>query len=85
MKIESTNGVQFITTDIVDFNDEVGREITIYERDINTGDPTLYLAKKYVQAISAVRNQKEVTFGSYENFVKHENKTVDQNLKKVIS
>jgi hypothetical protein len=68
MKIESTNGVQFITTDIVDFNDEVGREITIYERDINTGDPTLYLAKKYVQAISAIQKEQDFTFGDYESF-----------------
>jgi hypothetical protein len=68
MKIESTNGVQFITTDIVDFNDEVGREITIYERDINTGDPTLYLAKKYVQAISAIQKEQDFSFGDYESF-----------------
>jgi hypothetical protein len=68
MKIESTNGVEFITTDIVDFNDEVGREITIYERDINTGDPTLYLAKKYVQAISAVLKEQDFSFGDYESF-----------------
>jgi hypothetical protein len=60
--------VQFITTDMVDFSNEIDRETTIYQRDVLTGEPTFYLIKKYVQAISAVRNQKEVTFGSYENF-----------------
>jgi len=60
--------VQFITTDMVDFSNEIDREITIYQRDVLTGEPTFYLIKKYVQAISAVRNQKEVTFGGYENF-----------------
>ena len=47
---------------------EIDRETTIYQRDVLTGEPTFYLIKKYVQAISAVQNQKEVTFGSYENF-----------------
>ena len=60
--------VQFITTDMVDFSNEIDRETTIYQRDVLTGEPTFYLIKKYVQAISAVRNQKEVTFGGYENF-----------------
>jgi hypothetical protein len=53
---------------MVDFSNEIDRETTIYQRDVLTGEPTFYLIKKYVQAISAVRNQKEVTFGSYENF-----------------
>lgn len=63
-----TNTVQFITTDLVDFSNETDREITIYQRDATTGEPTFYLVKKYVQAISAERKEKQVTFGTYENF-----------------
>jgi len=69
MSVSSTkNNVEFITTDVVDFSDESGREITIYERDLNTGEATFYLIKKYVQVISATRQIKEVTFASYESF-----------------
>jgi hypothetical protein len=60
--------IEFITTDVVDFSDESGREITIYERDINTGEATFYLIKKYVQVISAQRQIKEVEFSAYQSF-----------------
>ena len=65
---DSKGAIEFRTTDVVDFNDETDREITVYERDINTGEPTFYLAKKYVQAISAVQKEKVVNFGSYKAF-----------------
>jgi hypothetical protein len=69
MSILSTNGkVEFRTTDLVDFADENGREITIYETDANTGEPTFYLAKKYVTAISATLKQQDFTFGNYTPF-----------------
>jgi hypothetical protein len=69
MSVSSTkNNVEFITTDVVDFSDESGREITIYERDLNTGEATFYLVKKYVQVISATRQIKEVDFSNYESF-----------------
>jgi hypothetical protein len=69
MSVSSTkNNVEFITTDVVDFSDESGREITIYERDLNTGEATFYLVKKYVQVISATRQIKEVDFLNYESF-----------------
>jgi hypothetical protein len=64
----SKNNVQFITTDVVDFSNETDREIVIYERDINTGEATFYLIKKYVQVISAERQLKEIDFGNYESF-----------------
>lgn len=64
----TTNSINFLTTDVVDFSNEDGREITIYERDLNTGDPTFYLIKKYVQAISAEVKTKEVTFSDYQSF-----------------
>jgi hypothetical protein len=69
MVVASTkNNVEFITTDVVDFSNEVDREITIYERDLNTGEATFYLVKKYVQVISAIRQIKEVNFSDYQTF-----------------
>lgn len=68
MVVESNNGVSFVTQDVVDFNDEVDREISVYERDTNTGEVTFYLVKKLVQAISAEIVTKEFTFGDYEEF-----------------
>jgi hypothetical protein len=69
MKIESVeNSTEFITTDLVDFNDETDREITVYRRDSNTGEPSFYLVKKYVQAISANVYTKDFQFLSYEPF-----------------
>jgi hypothetical protein len=66
--LQSNNGTQFRTTDRVDFNDESDREITIYQRDVNTGEATFYLVKKLVQAISATIKTKEVTFSNYQPF-----------------
>jgi hypothetical protein len=69
MRLQSTeNDILFRTTDVVDFNDENNREITIYERDVNTGEPTFYLVKKYVQAISAITSERTFTFGAYQPF-----------------
>ena len=68
MAVQSPNGIEFRTTNLVDFEDSADREITVYERDTNTGEPVFYLAKKYVQVISAVVNEKEVSFGNYQSF-----------------
>jgi hypothetical protein len=69
LRIKSkTNGIQFRTTDVVDFSDEIGREITIYQRNVTTGDPTFYLLKKYVDAISANEVTQTFTFGNYKAF-----------------
>ena len=69
MEIESTiDNIKFITTDIVDFSESMEREITVEQRDSITGEPTLYLIKKYVQAISATLETEEFTFGSYEAY-----------------
>jgi len=60
MVIESSkSNTQFRTSELVDFNDETDREITVYERD-SSGEPTQYLIKKKVNAISA--ELKEITF-----------------------
>ena len=70
MRATSTNGVAFITKDVVDFSDDTDREITIYQTDSVTGEASLYLVKKYVQAISAEVVTQEFTFGSYQSFNK---------------
>jgi hypothetical protein len=68
MLVESTNGVSFITQDVIDFNDSNDREVTVYQTDSNTGEVSFYLIKKYVKAISAQIQTQEFTFGSYEAF-----------------
>jgi hypothetical protein len=69
MGVRSTStNVQFLTTDVVDFNEEFGREITVYSRDNITGDPTFYLVKKQTNAISAEVRQDEFSFGSFQSF-----------------
>jgi len=68
MRVESTNGVQFVTQDVVDFNDDTDREISIYQRDGVSGEVTFYLIKKLVQCISADIKTEEVSFGAYEEF-----------------
>ena len=70
MRATSTNGVSFITKDVVDFSDDTDREITIYQTDSVTGEASLYLVKKYVQAISAEVATQEFTCGSYQAFNK---------------
>jgi hypothetical protein len=68
MRVKSSNGTIFRTTDIVDFSNEVDREIAVYQRNANTGEPTFYLIKKYTQAISAEVRQIQTSFGNYEAF-----------------
>jgi hypothetical protein len=63
-------GIIFRTTDVVDFSDESDREISIYQRDVNTGEPLFYLVKKYVQALSGELVEKQVLFDSYSPFQK---------------
>ena len=58
----------FITTDVVDFTEEANREIVVYQTDTNTGEPTVYLVKKYVQAISGTVVENTFTFGAYQPF-----------------
>jgi hypothetical protein len=47
----TTQGQQFRSTEMVDFASEDDREISIYRTD-DDGEPTLYLIKKFVNAIS---------------------------------
>jgi hypothetical protein len=71
MQIRPTlENVMFRTTDIVDFSDSTDREVMVYQNDGITGEPTLYLVKKYVQVISATVVEETFTFGSYTDFQK---------------
>ena len=65
------DGIQFRTTELLDFADAEGREITVYERDSDTNNPRFYLVKKQVDVISAEEKQIEITFGtSQEEYVR---------------
>ena len=51
MELTSDTGVIFRTTELVDFNDEFEREVSVYERN-ELQEPTFYLIRKYVNEIS---------------------------------
>jgi len=69
MQVKSrTNSITFTSTDVVDFSDSNNREIVVYQKDINTGEPTFYLVKKYVQAISATTITNTFDFSDYQPF-----------------
>jgi len=68
MSIESSSGVEFRTTDVVDFSDPYKRETVIYDTDPITGDVVFFLVKKYVDAISANLKTKKINFGEYKPF-----------------
>jgi hypothetical protein len=72
MRVESstTPKIIFRTTDVVDFSEDSNREISVYQRDSITGEPTFYLVKKQVSAISAEEITQTFDFGSYESFRK---------------
>jgi hypothetical protein len=64
----NSTGTLFRTTELLDFSVADDREITIYSKD---GDePTFYLVKKHVNAISAELKTIEKSFGSAEEFSK---------------
>ena len=69
MSIESsTSGTLFRSTELLDFSVSNEREITVHET--NGGEPTLYLVKKYINAISATLKSTTQTFGSAEQYSK---------------
>ena len=57
MVVESEDGIQFRTTELLDFADADEREISVYERDATTNNPKFYLVKKPVDVISATEKQ----------------------------
>lgn len=71
MLVESNEtGTLFRSTELLDFSDDNDREISVHERDTGTSEPTFYLVKKYIKAISGTINQINVNFGSPEQFSK---------------
>ena len=72
MQAQSDSGVTFVTTELLDFNESEGREITVYSRTSGTNNPEYYLVKKKVKAISAVLKEKTVSFGPSSDFAQIE-------------
>jgi len=66
----NTNGILFRTTELLDFNDIDDREITVHETDALTGEPTFYLVKKSIKAISGEIKTIEKSFGAPEQYSK---------------
>jgi len=69
MAINSSEGTTFRTTELVDFNVQDDREITVYETD-GSNEPTKYLVKKYVNVISAELKTITVDFTTPQQFSK---------------
>jgi hypothetical protein len=69
MELTSNTGVVFRTTELVDFSDDYEREVVVYERN-SLQEPTFYLVKKYVNAISAETKTVNIQFGSPKQFDK---------------
>jgi len=67
MELTSNTGVVFRTTELVDFNDTTDREISVYQRN-ELQEPTFYLIRKFVPAISAEVKTINKTFGSAKQF-----------------
>jgi len=63
MICESTNGIRFRTTELLDFAVEDEREISVYSRSTD-GSPEFYLVKKYVNAISGELRTITTNFGN---------------------
>lgn len=64
MQVTSTinSDIIFRTIDLVDFNDTKNTEITVYERNSITGEPTFYLLKKETEASAGEIKIVESTF-----------------------
>ena len=63
MLCESTNGITFRTTELLDFASDYEREVSVYSRATD-GSPEYYLVKKYVNAISGRVRSVTVNFGN---------------------
>jgi hypothetical protein len=71
MLVESTStGQLFRTSDLVDFASPDDREISVHERSATTDEPTFYLVKKYVKAISGTLKTIEQEFTTAEQYAK---------------
>jgi hypothetical protein len=63
MLCQSSSGVMFRTTEMLDFMSDYEREISVYSRN-NDGTPEFYLVKKYINAISAELRTITTNFGT---------------------
>lgn len=71
MLVESTStGTMFRTSELLDFADPTDREISVHEKDSISGEPTFYLVKKYVKAISGTLKTLEQNFTTAEQYAK---------------
>jgi hypothetical protein len=68
VRSNSNTDITFRTTEVLDFNEPVDREITVYSVSPTTNLPDYFLVKKKIQAISANVKTIEHTFGSAESF-----------------
>ena len=69
MELTASTGTVFRTTDLVDFNDTTDREVSVYQRNA-LQEPTFYLIRKFVPAISAEVKTITKTFNSAKEFDK---------------
>ena len=66
MVLQSTNNIKFRTTEVIDFNVTDEREISVYSVD-ESGNPTQYVVKKYVDVISSELKTITYDFGNSAN------------------
>lgn len=68
---ETNSDIIFRTTSTVDFSFSSSldpTEVTVYERNSSTGEPTYYLLKKQVDAIAGQVKEIDITFGDPQKF-----------------
>jgi hypothetical protein len=68
VKSTSNTNITFRTTEILDFNDPINRDITVYSTNQVRNIPDYFLVKKQIQAISATVKTLEQSFGTAESF-----------------
>lgn len=80
---ETDNTIQFRTIDYLDFRFSSSfdpTEVTVFEIDDITNEPTFYLLKKSVKAVSGVIKQVNYSFGSpkpYDKVILNDNKIIE--------
>lgn len=73
LEARSTTGITFTVQDIIDFKIDNAfnpTDYSVYSIDGGTGNPTYYLAKKTVKAISATLKTTDYVIGARERFTK---------------
>lgn len=86
ISLSSTGGVNFLIEESIDFSQNTlysPQEITVYERDADTNEPTKYLVKKTANAFSGVINTTKITVGELSSFLTIQ--LNNQNIIKILS